>query len=96
MDFRLQGFELPMIVTRIANIHYFEFTKEYHTTENNHNFCELLFVDNGKIEVTSESFKGILSVNELIIHKPNEKHSLIIGFECDCPSLFEFQNPPSL
>ena len=105
IDFKLQGFELPMIVTGIANIHYFEFTKEYHTTENHHNFCELLFVDNGEIEVTSENFKGILSVNELIIHKPNEKHSLkghgdtspnviIIGFECDCPNLFEFSKKP--
>ena len=105
IDFKLQGFELPMIVTGIANIHYFEFTKEYHTIENHHNFCELLFVDNGEIEVTSENFKGVLSVNELIIHQPNEKHSLkgygdtapniiIIGFECDCPKLLEFSKSP--
>lgn len=105
MDFKLQGFSLPMTVTGIANIHYFEFTKEYHTTENFHNFCELLFVDNGEIEVKSENYQGVLSVNQLIIHQPNEKHSLkgfgdtapniiIIGFECNCAELIEFSKTP--
>lgn len=105
MDFKLQSFSLPMMVTGIANIHYFEFTKEYHTTENNHDFCELLFVDNGSISVKSDNFEGVLSINELIIHRPNEKHSLkgygstapnviIIGFECDSDELFEFSRTP--
>lgn len=105
MDFKLQGFSLPMTVTGIANIHYFEFTKEYHTTENFHNFCELLFVDNGEIEVKSENYQGVLSVNQLIIHQPDEKHSLkgfgdsapniiIIGFECNCAELIEFSKTP--
>ena len=70
MDFKLQKFEIPMEVTSFANVHYFEFTKEFHSKENSHDFCEILYVDSGQIEVRSEFFKGILCENELIIHRP--------------------------
>ena len=80
-------------VSKIINIHYFEFVNKYHTIENSHNFCELLYVDRGSINVHSENFSGILFENQLIIHRPNERHSLecndsvapnviIVGFEC--------------
>ena len=87
------SFKLPVEVSKIANLHYFEFISGYHTNENHHNFCELLYVDRGNITVESENFRGDLSDNQLIIHRPNEVHSLfcdedtapnviIIGFEC--------------
>ena len=105
MNYKLQGFKTPMKVTGIANIHYFEFTNQFHTLENSHNFCELLYVDKGSITVHSENYDGILSVNQLIIHRPNEKHSLesptsiapnviIIGFECKCDLLIPFASSP--
>lgn len=101
MDFKLQKFNEPMKVTALANIHYFEFTKEFHSLENFHDFCEILYVDSGKIEVSSENFKGVLCENEMIIHRPLEKHSLkgsgneapnviIIGFECKSAALMSF------
>lgn len=105
MDFKLQPFEEPMIVTALANIHYFEFTKEFHSVENHHDFCELLYVDSGKIEVLSENFNGIVCENEMVIHRPCEKHSLkgcgnespnviIIGFECKSEHLSPFSKFP--
>lgn len=101
MDFKLQKFNEPMKVTALANIHYFEFTKEFHSLENSHDFCEILYVDSGKIEVNSENFEGVLCENEMIIHRPLEKHSLkgsgneapnviIIGFECKSAALMSF------
>jgi len=108
MNFKLQGFKTPIQVTGIANIHYFEFTNLFHTVENSHNFCELLYVDKGSITVHSENYDGVLSVNQLIIHRPNEKHSLesptssapnviIIGFDCKCDKLIHFAaNPVTL
>ena len=45
MDFKLQKCKIQMNVSRIANIHYFEFTNEYHTEIDSHNFCELIYVD---------------------------------------------------
>ena len=108
MDFKLQDFSTPMVVTRVANIHYFEFANKYHTLENSHNFCELLYVDKGSITVHSENYSGVMSEKQLIIHRPNELHSLespssvapnviIIGFECQSSELIPFSyNPVTL
>ena len=105
MDFKLQGFKVPMRVTALANIHYFEFTNEFHSQENSHDFCELLYVDNGEIQVKSDSFEGFLCENQLIIHRPGENHWLkgsgtvapnviIIGFECKSEALLTFSKKP--
>lgn len=107
MDFKLQKCKIQMNVTRIANIHYFEFTNEYHTSKDAHNFCELIYVDKGTLTVDAENFNGDLSVNQLIIHRPNEVHSLstsdtvapnviIIGFECESDALIPFSQAPVL
>lgn len=105
MEFKLQSFTTPLRVTRIANIHYFEFTHQYHTESDSHNFCELLHVDKGSLRVSSENFSGMLESNQLIIHRPNEKHFLecsesgspnvvIIGFECNSSVLARFATGP--
>ncbi len=101
MDFKLKEFKMAITVSRIANIHYFEFTKEYHTTKDSHPFRELVYVDNGEISVEAENYKGILKEGMMIIHKTGETHSLrcinntapnviIIGFECDSERLDVF------
>lgn len=105
MDYKLRDFELSIDVTRIANVHYFEFTKEYHTFNDSHDFCELLYVDSGSIEVEAENYSGSLTNNQLIIHTPNENHSLkcndsecpnviIIGFACKNKELDRFSKFP--
>jgi len=105
VDFVLQDFNIQLSVTRLANVHYFEFTDHYHTKNDSHNFCELLYVDKGSIEVTSDSFTGTLKMGEMIIHRPDESHSLssaenvapnviIIGFECDSAELVKFSLRP--
>lgn len=105
MQYTLQDFNIQMNVSRIANIQYFEFTSDYHTQNDSHNFCELLYVDKGTITVTSDNFKGNLSVNQMIIHNANEVHSLstpdnvapnviIIGFKCESPYLDCFSKAP--
>ncbi len=105
MDFKLQKCKIQMNVSRIANIHYFEFTNEYHTAVDSHNFCELIYVDTGNLSVRADNFCGDLSVNQLIIHRPNEVHSLstsdavapnviIIGFECESEALVPFSKAP--
>lgn len=105
MEFKLQPFATPLRVHRIANIHYFEFTRQYHTVSDAHNFCELLHVDKGSIQVTAENYSGKLTDHQLLIHRPNEKHFLecselsapnvvIIGFECDAPELERFSREP--
>ena len=101
MEFKLKRFETAVNVSRIANIHYFEFTKEYHTSKDSHAFRELVYVDNGEISVEAVNYKGILKEGMMIIHKTGEVHSLccinntapnviIIGFECEAERLDAF------
>ncbi len=98
MEFKLKKFKQTISIGRIANIHYFEFTTDYHTRADKHEFCELVYVDNGMISVNSGSYSGWLNKNELILHKAGEMHSLscpkdtapnviIIGFACSAPEL---------
>lgn len=105
MEFRLKTFKIQLTVSRIANIHYFEFVSKYHTLDDSHNFCELLYVDNGSIMVKGEHYSGLVSNNQLIIHRPNEVHSLvcaddvapnviIIGFECLSDAIVPFSTGP--
>lgn len=107
MDFKLKRFEKKIEVSRIANIHYFEFTKEYQTVKDNHAFRELVYVDTGSINIEAENYSGILKESELIIHKSGEIHSLscikniapnviIIGFECKAHELDVFSDTPQL
>ena len=105
MEFRLKRFEKVLEVTRIANIHYFEFIKQYHTFKDRHSFRELLYVDSGFIMAEAENYSGIVTESQLLIHKADEIHSLtcpeneasnviIIGFECKTPELDSFSSQP--
>ena len=106
MEYTLQSFNEQIRVSKIAYIHYFEFTNHYHTSTDAHNFCELLYVDKGTLSVEAENFTGELCVNQMIIHRPNETHSLttsdsvapnviIIGFECESKDIIEFSKHPT-
>lgn len=105
MSYTLKNFITPVAITRIANIHYFEFSNQYHTAPASHNFCEMLYCDRGAITVNAENYSGTVSDNQIIIHRPNEMHSLtcdedaapnviIIGFECECAELEYFSHSP--
>ena len=107
MEFKLKTFDIPIEVSRIAYVHYFEFTGQYRTVDDFHNFCELLYVDNGAITVRASEYAGILESGQMIIHRPNEIHSLecidgaapnviIIGFECNAAELEQFSSKPFL
>ena len=93
MEYVLKSFKSEIKVNRLANVHYFEFTPSFHTTNDSHNFCELVYVDKGRIQISSEHYTGELSQGSMIIHNSNQYHSLtckeniapniiIIGFEC--------------
>ena len=105
MPFKLKSFQEVMTVSRLANLHYFEFSKQFHGKPDNHPFRELVFIDNGTISIHSDHYNGPLSKNQLILHQPNENHFLtcheseppnviVIGFECDCAALDVFAYSP--
>lgn len=105
MFFTLQPSIIQIDVSRIANLQYFEFTDAFHSIQDRHNFCELLYVDKGSLSIFAENYSGKLFENQMIIHRPNELHSLatsdsvapsviIIGFECCSESLVPFSQQP--
>lgn len=105
MYYKLQNLNVPLNVTGVANIHYFEFTNEYHTYNDSHNFYELLYVDRGSVMVEAENYTGTLSNNQILIHMPNENHLLrckdsispnviVIGFACNSGDLKIFSTSP--
>lgn len=105
MFFTLQPPVIQINVSRIANLQYFEFSDAFHSVQDRHNFCELLYVDKGSLSIFAENYSGILGENQVLIHRPNELHSLaadhavapsviIIGFECSSDSLFPFAQQP--
>lgn len=105
MQYKLKKFNSQLNINRIANVHYFEFLNNYHTIQDSHNFNELIYVDNGYIDIEAENYKGRLEQRQLIIHGANEMHSLssdsktapnviIIGFESQCPELDIFSKAP--
>ena len=106
VEFKLKNLKIDISVTRIANVHYFEFIRNYHTAKDKHPFRELIFVDSGEIMVDSEGYNGVLTSKQLLIHKDNEMHALscldntapnvvIIGFECASLKLDFFSTHPT-
>ena len=94
-------------VSGIVNLHFFEFSKDFSTEGERHPFYELIFINSGKMHVSSEDYTGYLNKHEMIIHRSNSEHSLqcdsdgtlaviIIGFESDSEVLDIFSKEPLL
>lgn len=93
MEFKIKSLSEEFKITGVANVHFFEFDKNFTTDIDKHPFYELVFVSNGKLKVSSEKYSGYIDKGSMIIHKPNELHSLasdekssptviIMGFTC--------------
>ncbi len=107
MEFQLKSLSQVLTVNKIANIHFFEFEENFSTKDDYHPFFELVFVKKGKLYISSEDYAGTLHKGEMILHRPNELHSLtcptnsfpitiIIGFECNTDSLNSLSLAPTL
>lgn len=106
VQYILKDFETAVSVKKIANIHYFEFTDQYKTHSDSHDFCELIYIDKGALLIESEGFSGTLTDGHVLIHRAGEMHSLscsgglapgviIIGFSCDHAQLASFSETPT-
>ena len=92
-------------VTGIVNLHFFTFDNDFTTEGERHPFYELVYVNAGKLRISSEDYEGELGKNQMIIHKAGEEHSLtcgdgtepsviIIGFECSSSLIDCFSESP--
>ncbi len=105
MEFKIHELNSVLNLSGIVNLHFFEFPENYSTKDDKHPFSELIFVNTGSVHITSTSYTGPLEKGEMIIHKPNEVHSLrtptksspsvvIIGFTCTSEKLSTFAKQP--
>lgn len=105
MKYVSKSLENSISVTGIVNLHFFEFKPDFETKGEKHPFFELVFVNSGRMHVTSEDYTGILTRHKMIIHRCNSEHSLkcdsesspeviIIGFESDSALLDGFSREP--
>ena len=105
MKFVTKSLNDTISVTGVVNLHFFEFVKDFSTTDDKHPFYELVFVNSGVLSISSEDYTGVLSKNEMLIHRPDSLHSLsctadsapeviIIGFECGSHKIDGFSKEP--
>ena len=61
-------------IRKIVIMSYNEMTSKFEYTGERHNFWELVYVDEGALEVEADTKKIMLSKGECILHKPGEYH----------------------
>lgn len=79
-------------ITEIKTIHYFECDKKFEFSGETHDFWEMVYIDNGMVEVLRDDEILILKQGEIIFHEPGEFHSiksyqsspnfLVVSFVC--------------
>lgn len=93
-------------VTGIVNLHFFEFDNDFTTEGERHPFYELVFVNSGRLYISSEDYTGWLTSDQMLIHRADTVHSLscragneptviIIGFECSSGEIDLFSKTPT-
>jgi AraC-like DNA-binding protein len=90
-------------ISDIYSIHYFEYMNDFFFEGESHDFWELVYVDNGTIDVTAGTDIISLKKGEMIFHKPNEFHALkangistpnliVISYDCKAPCMKFFED----
>lgn len=106
MEFALKNFEKEVEITGIANIMYCEMDRQYGTGKTRPLHRELVYVDNGRLEIQAEKYNGPLEKNHVLIHQVGEPHVLscasdasanviVIGFFCESGLLDQFALAPT-
>lgn len=93
-EFALEGFH---------SIYYFELNKHFFHTQEQHDFWEMVYVDNGSITAIVDGIGLSLKQGQAIFHKPNEPHAhisnqiepsniMVVSFTCNSPAMSFFEH----
>ena len=94
---------LPSVVnvSKVVTIHYYEFDEKFVFEGERHDFWEMVYVDKGQVEISTEDRVHRLAQGELIFHRPNEFHAIralnsspnffVISFVCTSPAMAYFE-----
>lgn len=112
MQLTRHEFIAELSVKSLSGIRFFDFLGTAEPDQEAHDYCELIYVDSGSIEVTSDNYSGTVKQNQIIVFLADkcrimycsEKASpslIAIDFDCDSEVLGElskkpFELPPQL
>ena len=63
-------------VSEIVTLHYLEFSKNFKTQEESHDFWELVYAEKESLVCTADGKELLLSQGEILFHRPGESHTL--------------------
>ena len=70
--------EMPFQITELSTTHVLDrtFTPDFYFDGEKHDFWEIVYVSDGKLEVTEDENVYIMSEHDIVFHAPNEFHRL--------------------
>jgi len=75
--FQMKKVNQELVIDGFNSIYYFEFGKDFSHTPERHDFWEMVYVDNGKINAITNGIGCTLEQGQAILHEPNETHAHI-------------------
>ncbi len=101
--FEMQKIKTDIEIKGFNSIYYFEFGKDFSHTPERHDFWEMVYVDNGKINAITNGIGCTLEAGQAIFHEPSELHAhisdnrvvnnmLVISFTTDSEIMKYFKN----
>jgi len=90
-------------IRTIVTIYCLDFSPQYYTKGESHDFWEIVYVDSGELQVGADQTTHLLHQGDIIFHKPNEFHNVrcdgvhpasifIVTFDCSSPAMQFFYN----
>lgn len=101
--FEMQKINREITVKGFHSIYYFEFGKDFSHAPEKHDFWEMVYVDNGRINAVTNGIGCTLEQGQAIFHQPNEVHAhvsdnrvpnnmLVISFTASGDKMSFFKN----
>ena len=95
--------ERAIEVRTLFTLYNFRFATGYVFRGESHPFWEMVYVDDGAVDIGADERKIMLTGGDVIFHKPGEFHSIwanyahapslvVISFACDSPAMRFFEN----
>ncbi len=90
-------------INKIVTIHYYELGKDFSYSGERHNFWEMVYVDSGSVEISTDEKLTVLKQGDIIFHKPDEFHTVsangvvapnlvVIAFDSDSDAMRRFEH----
>ncbi len=90
-------------INKVVTIIYYEFSPTYATAGESHDFWEMVYIDDGELDLHAGETLYHMKQGDVIFHSPNEFHNIqcdglhsssvfIISFECRSPIMKYFYN----